>query len=138
MIIRDCLTTSNHEVCGSSRHLFLVLAENEKTKLAGKENIDAQERISCQNKPAQNVTVMFLFGFQTVAFLVLNRARSIAEIQTSVISRNSKVYKKGNPPFYVFSSRWPMIRSGLAKPVRVLFRNQISLEFCRGSQNSQD
>ena len=40
-----------------------------------------QLNISCQYKPTQNITVMFLFDLQTVAFLVLKNARCIAEIR---------------------------------------------------------
>jgi len=36
--------------------------------------------ISCQYKPTQNMTEMFLFDLQTVIFLVLEKARSIAAI----------------------------------------------------------
>jgi hypothetical protein len=41
--------------------------------------------ISCQYKPTQKITEMFLFDLQTVAFLVLKNARSIADMETCAI-----------------------------------------------------
>jgi hypothetical protein len=45
-------------------------------------SIDIQKvNIACQYKPTQNITEMFLFDLQTVAFLVLKNARRIAAIE---------------------------------------------------------
>jgi hypothetical protein len=44
-------------------------------------------KIACQYKPTRNIIAMFLFDLQTVAFLVLKKARCIARLSKKSSSR---------------------------------------------------